>query len=254
MNEQVKISVFQDVRRIKNSGRYPLKIRLTYRRESFFISTGIDLSIQDFEKLYSGRRLSESLDLAKRSIDELMAKINSLILELPSFSKDAFLKLYRGENGHEHNKVLYSISDAFAFSISKPDLKIATKQSYQTAMNAIRRYLASIDLKPEDLEFSFIDVHFLRSLHAYLLEEKKSLASIGLYMRTLRAVMNDAISNNKLSLSQYPFGRRKYVPPVAKSTKDVLTRDELRRMLELKLEHPSLECFSRDWFMLCAME
>jgi integrase len=63
--------------------------------------------------------------------------------------------------------------------------------------------------------------------------------------------MNDAIADNKLTLAQYPFGRRKYVPPVAKSTKDVLSKDELRRMMELELEHPSLECFSRDWFLLC---
>jgi integrase/recombinase XerD len=249
--EQVKVSVFQDARRKKKTGKYPVKIRVTNRRISFFVPTRIDLSEEDFEKMFSGRRLSESLENIKREIDELILKVNGIISDLPHFSKESFLKLFRGENNPDETVIQFSIDDAFAFSMSKPNLKIATKQGYQTALHAIKRFLNRKDLLPGELEFSSIDVRFLRDFHAFLLDEKKSLASIGLYMRTLRAVMNDAIADNKLTLAQYPFGRRKYVPPVAKSTKDVLSKDELRRMMELELEHPSLECFSRDWFLLC---
>jgi hypothetical protein len=47
----ITVSAFLDSRKANLKGKYPVKIRVTYRRERKYYSTGISLSSEEWEKL-----------------------------------------------------------------------------------------------------------------------------------------------------------------------------------------------------------
>ncbi|HRJ36949.1 MAG TPA: tyrosine-type recombinase/integrase, partial [Flavobacteriales bacterium] len=209
----------------------------------------IYLTKDDFRKITSGKRLSEELMEIKTRIEMTQQRAQEACKGMIRFDKEEFLKRFNGESVKQEN-VVYSIRVAFDRSKAKEGIKIATRLCYQTSLIAINRYLVNRKLSVDAVEITKVNVDFLKGLHAYLLDEGLSFATIGIYMRTFRAVINEAMALGKITPQDYPFGRRKYVPPVAKSTKDVLAKNELKAMIELKLEPLSLECFSRDWFLM----
>jgi hypothetical protein len=78
----------------------------------------------------------------------------------------------------------------------------------------------------------------LSSFDKYLLTEHKdgngrnkigiSYSSIGIDMRNIRAVFNDAIQEGQVDPKLYPFGRRKYIIPSTKKGKKALDLDDIR--------------------------
>ena len=69
----VTVNIFHDLRRVKKTNLYPVKLRVTFDRRSKYMETGIDLSKEDFGKL-SSRRISKELLDIKENLLELEAK------------------------------------------------------------------------------------------------------------------------------------------------------------------------------------
>jgi hypothetical protein len=69
---------------------------------------------------------------------------------------------------------------------------VGTASSYQTTINSIDGY-------KKNLQIQDITPAFLKSYEKHLLGEQKSLATIGIYMRNLRAIINEAIKADLVS-------------------------------------------------------
>lgn len=85
----VTVNIFHDVRRMKNNGLYPVKLRITYNRRSKYFETGIDLSKENYQKL-SLRRIGQELSSVKDELIELESKANSLIKTIKPFNFPVF--------------------------------------------------------------------------------------------------------------------------------------------------------------------
>ncbi|MBK8343510.1 MAG: hypothetical protein IPL12_09500 [Bacteroidetes bacterium] len=59
----------------------------------------------------------------------------------------------------------------------------------------------------------------------------KSRTTLSMYVRTLRTVYNNALSENEVEREFYPFGKRKYQVPSTKRVKK-FTKAELKLMYE----------------------
>jgi hypothetical protein len=55
----VNVELLLDKRRARENGDFPMKLRLIFNRNVYYISLGIYLSEPDYEKLKSGTKLSE---------------------------------------------------------------------------------------------------------------------------------------------------------------------------------------------------
>lgn len=62
-----------------------------------------------------------------------------------------------------------------------------------------------------------------------------SLTTVGIYLRHVRAVVNDAIETGLISRNMYPFGRNKYVIPAGVNVKKALPKADIEK---LKLYQP----------------
>jgi integrase/recombinase XerD len=63
-----------------------------------------------------------------------------------------------------------------------------------------------------------------------MLNEGNSLTTVGMHLRSLRAVINKAITDGELGKNLYPFGRRKYSPPKGAGNKRWPDDDKLRQL------------------------
>ncbi len=117
----------------------------------------------------------------------------------------------------------------------------ATADSYQATLSIISKYHDIETLALED-----ITVPWLKEFENRLLKDGLAVNSVARYFCNIRAVYNDAIDYNMVSLASYPFRRFKITHE--KTAKRALTVGQLRALRDFPCE-PSQEKY-RDLFML----
>ena len=115
-----------------------------------------------------------------------------------------------------------------------------TKEIYQSTLNKINEFAGTVHF--EEINFSF-----LQSLDRYMMQEtdeKKALKTNarGIHFRNIRAVYNQAINEDIVSLSLYPF--RKFKIKKEATLKRSIAVDRLRQIFNY--EGNELENRSRD--------
>lgn len=109
-----------------------------------------------------------------------------------------------------------------------------TATSYQTALNSFLKF------KP-DFDFDDITKEFLQKFERWMLEKGKSITTVGIYVRTLRAIINLAKSRGTIKMDDYPFGRRKYVIPSSRNIKKALNIEQIKQIFNYPSE-PGSTC------------
>ena len=80
-------------------------------------------------------------------------------------------------------------------------------------------------------------------------DKKRSITTVGIYLRPLRAIFNMALQEGNLKIEDYPFGKRKYQIPAGRKVKKALSKDDLKTLLNYKVSEGSFQEKARDfWF------
>lgn len=239
------ISIFHDTRVEKAEGFYPLKLRVTYNGERKYfgikasrINALLTGNLEHY--IYGGRELysmdketfkkvmlikprgsyKELQDIFK----EFERKYQKIADKLNPFSFEAFAGLFNDTN---HGA---KINDVFIFIQNKKlkiesENKFNTATSYQSTLESIKNFSGKTKL-----QFEMVTPSFLERYKAWMQKEKKSDTTTGIYLRTLRVIFNDAISEG--ITANYPFYTKanpKGVKiPKGKGRKLALTTDELK--------------------------
>ena len=90
---QVKIGVILDTRRIKQTSKYPVKLRVTFERVTVYYQTIFDLSKDDYAKL-SAPRISIELQSIRDKLKDIERTAENALKELSTFSFKDFEKDY----------------------------------------------------------------------------------------------------------------------------------------------------------------
>lgn len=123
-----------------------------------------------------------------------------------------------------------------------------TQRIYQFTLSRLRAYLGA---KLDKLTFEDMDVAWLRGFEAFLAETSPSRNARNIHFRNIRAVFNDAITEELISC--YPFRKFKISPE--KTRKRALSIEQLRGLFNASVEpHEQryLDCFKLI-FMLCGI-
>jgi len=100
--------------------------------------------------------------------------------------------------------------------------QIGTSISYKTTLNSINGFKKKLSLHD-------ITPAFLLDYENYMLKDGKSVSTVGIYMRQLRAIINQAIDANVISSDKYPF--KKYQIPAGRNIKKALSEADLNKLL-----------------------
>lgn len=221
--KKLKISaqVIPDVRRELQDNKYPLKLKVTFRGERKYYGTGDAVTLKQWEELHQPN-VKGKLRTIKNNIVSIEEKAEEIIKKITPFTFLAFQdEFFDKPIKYETLKALFeSIIDDF-----KKEERIGTAILYHNAITSIEKYKSGVKV-------SNVSVAFLKGYEEWLLNNNISLNTTSMYMRTLRAVINRAIADEKFDVRHYPFGRNKYQIPNGTSTKRSLTKHQLKQLFE----------------------
>ena len=246
------VKVVLDTRRalIKNAGSkdpiYPIKLRVTYARKQRYYPLDVNaVSKADWEKIQSGQRMSKSQRKVFHTIREYEGRAIEITDTLHPFSFHAFDTRWKSSAMPTHSsKSFQAVFKEYIEDLRRAG-RASTTSSYQCAFNSLTSFsknLAWNDLTPE----------FLEEYEAYMREEGKSQNTIGIYLRSLRAVINYGIANGLFAKEYYPFGRKshgKYQIPAAQNKKRALSKKEVEAIKALEVKPGSRKELARDFWL-----
>jgi len=246
------VKVVLDTRRalIKNAGSkdpiYPIKLRVTFARKQRYYPLDVSaVSKADWEKIQSGQRMSKSQREVFHTIREYEGRAIEITDTLHPFSFHAFDTRWKSSAMPTHSsKSFQAVFKEYIEDLRRAG-RASTTSSYQCAFNSLTSFsknLAWNDLTPE----------FLEEYEAYMREEGKSQNTIGIYLRSLRAVINYGIANGLFAKEYYPFGRKshgKYQIPAAQNKKRALSKKEVEAIKALGVKPGSRKELARDFWL-----
>jgi integrase len=235
---KVLTALYLDKRREKSDKTFPLKLRISYQKERRYYSTGVDLTEGDWRKVNSTSS-SNQLKRIRAKTMQIVSDVDSLVKNIGEFSFPKFEALYL----HKAEKYI-RVQEAFSRYIEQlnKDGRASTAESYANASSSLLAFKSN-------LQFGDITPAFLHKYEEWMLQRKRTFSTIGIYLRSLRTLINIAIENGVLKQEEYPFGRRKYKIPMGQNIKKSLSKEEIAALYYYSTGEYSSKDKARDfWF------
>ena len=237
---RITVNTFFDIRREVGevAGKYPVKIRVRYNRERRDYGTGKALAAVEWDKLPETK--SAKLKDVRSDIQASFRIIDGIVKEL--YSTDSFtfdtlnMRLSKGTSD--------TITTAFKAKISnlENDGRAGTQLYYNTVLNSVTAF------KDDKIKFSDITSDWLRNYEKHLLKDGKTYTTVGIYMRAIRAIINEAKRSGLIKESQYPFGKDKYEIPTGEGRKLALTMQQIKSVITYTDGREATERYRDLWF------
>jgi len=124
----------------------------------------------------------------------------------------------------------------------KANGQIGTCISYNNASVSLHKFKAG-------LKFEHLTPEFLRNYERWFVGKGRSITTIGINLRSVRAVINVAIQQGMMSIADYPFGKRKYIIPTGRNIKKALTLEVIAKIYNYVTEPRSVNDLCRDYWI-----
>lgn len=269
------IAIVLDTRRPKKEGVYPIKLRVTVNRKQVYYTTVYDLSEESYSK-FSAPRISSGLQQIRTSIQKLETEAKKFADELNPFdlayfeykfvrdnplfkqkaSKEKVIEeqttefdfgpyLKRFKILEEPHPSKYHISYTFVSYIKRliEERRIGNALNYQDTYFCLKRFRGNV-------KFTEISVTYLNQYEHWMMDINKcTKTTVGIKLRSLRAVFNEAIEEKIIKRDLcYPFGRRKYQIPGSRKIKKSLQLEDVQQLYEAQPERPEDQRAKAYWF------
>ncbi len=225
MEKNFSISIYLDTRRARKDGKYPMKLRVftKFPRKQKLYSTSYAYTDNEFEDIWVNNKKKYNKERLK--LMALESQANEVAEQLPRFTFEAFEQKLFSQSARE--STVNSYYEKAIEEFRKND-QVNTAALYQLSLNNLIKHHGRVKL-----HFHNITVSWLRGFEKDSLDDKKrSKTTISMYIRTLRAIFNNALADGVINKDDYPFGKRKYNIPSSRGTKKALTKDQLKTLYE----------------------
>jgi len=236
----ITVAAILDDRRKTLSGKYPVKIRVTYKRDRKYYSTGKYMSVSDWEKL-DKTRSTEQL-CAKKDLQFTYEKVRDAVQSLEKEGNFSFEML----NQRLGKGLTDTINTAFRAKLDALMEQgfIGNALANRSAYRHLENYAGT------SISFETVTADWLKKYEKTLLAEGKSYATISIYIRCLRAIFNDAKTTGIIKENQYPFGKCKYEIPIGKGRKMALNLQQIKQIITFSDGTEATEHYRDLWFFL----
>jgi len=222
---QVFVSFFLDASRPNSDGKCLVKLNIYQKPHKKRYGTTFHLTKDEWTRLNSAKLRDEDLKEVKKKMNALQNKAEKVIETIEPFSFVAFEEAFFNSTPKSSTATKSRLlADWFKNTIAKlkANDQVGTAGSYQTTINSIDGY-------KKNLQIHDITPAFLQAYEKHLLGEEKSLATVGIYMRNLRAIVNEAIEAHIISKDKYPF--KEYQIPTGQNVKKALKDFDINHIL-----------------------
>ena len=215
VTEHVTVNTLYDVRRVKKDGTYPVYIRVCCRHDKLYLPTGISLSPEDYAKALIVKTGSTKICKAKAQIGQCFKKVNDAVDALNAENNFTFENLKEILAGPQkaQSKTVTLLEYWLEFGESKNTEK--TREQYLNSLKSFYRFLGckvtchikrrskervfSVTGKKSKVTPNFVNETLIKQWDASMEAAGLSASTRSIYLRALRAVMNNLGQNNVIS-------------------------------------------------------
>jgi integrase len=249
MNSNYAISVYLDTRRAKDDGKFPVKLRVytSKPRKQKLYPTMFDLTEKEFQSIWDTSKPRKEYKTLRMQIQAVEVKASKIAEGLSPFTFEQFeRKLFRKEGDginlkYQFDRIIQEFTDK---------KKIGTSSTYKLSQKSLTDYVENKSNKKYN-KVSFFDVtpKWLQDYETYMTEIKgRSLTTVSMYLRALKAVFNRVIDEGEIEKEYYPFGKRKYQVPNSSNVKKALSKEQLGILFNATPENKYQEKARDFWF------
>ena len=218
------------------NGEQPICLRITKDRESKIFSLGISCLKEEWNGYELSRKhpnYSVKNRIISKKKDEALKIIDEFKLDQIDFTLSQFEEKFRGVKNISTTVTQYWKEKIDDLNRSG---RTGNARAYKDVYNSFFKFCSN-----NKLFFREITPAFLDKYEVYLRGNNNTDGGIGVKMRTIRALYNDAIRNGIAFKRHYPFDVYKVSKLKGTSIKKALTRDEVRLIETLDVnKHPHL--------------
>lgn len=236
-----------DDRREKNGGQYPAKYRITYQRQQKYFDSGYSFTSGSWKTLLTSKsdESKEARKMLKNGLDVIEQHIKDLHLTT-GFTFDLLTKrLRRGDKS--------SIKIAYDQKIAamKTNGQVGTAMIYGCAIKSFTDFNNG-----REPMFAGLNVDWLKRYEKWFISGAgndentgNSYATAGIYLRSLRAIFNEAVRAGDVPNSSIPFGKGLYEIPSSPGRKMALQLDQIKKLITQELPSGSTTEKMRDLWL-----
>jgi integrase len=221
-------AIIHDKRILRQDKTYAVKLRITFHRTQKYYPVNVSLNTDDWDKVHSEKPRKEFKDHLMY-FNEIEQKALSIIKDMPVFSFPAFEKKFNQKPKQDTDTI--SLFGSYIDQL-KTEERIGTADSYTWALTSIKNFIAT--KRRKKLGFADVTPELLEEYEKWMLDKGNSVTTIGIYLRSLRTIINNAIADGYLDKDSYPFGKRKYQIPSGKNTKKALKMVNIGSIINFK--------------------
>lgn len=193
----ITVSPVLDVAHPKKSGKFPVKIRVTYKRIRCYYSTGKDLTPEEWEALPTTK--ARMLASVRKDIESSYQIVRVAVEELATAGQFTIERLNIRLKGAASNTV--NAAFRVKMEVLREAQQVGNMLIYDNVLKGLERFAGS------RIRFESITVSWLEKYALFLRGEGKTQTTIAIHLRTLRAILNIAKQQGIIREAQYPFGR-----------------------------------------------
>ncbi|UCS94013.1 site-specific integrase [Echinicola marina] len=239
---EFEMTLYLDLRRPKEDGYYPLKIKVYTPRPKRrkYYPIGMDMTTEMYEKVFESARPRKEAKELKVKLEQVLYNFIEVANKLDTFTFEAFEKeIFRPEGDSK------DIFHQFQKKIDVLDKegRVGSKIAYQTSLGALQRFMKDKKKRnPSVLYFGDVTPKWLKDFESWMIEKGNTRTSVGIYLRPLRHIFNLVKTDN------YPFGKGKYVIPKGSNKKKALDKHQLKVLFEGDVENEYQRKAKDFWF------
>ena len=229
--ETANTSFFLDASRPNAESKCMVKLNVYCKPDKKRYATGIHLTSDEWTKLNSPKLKNNDLKEVRQKLNAIEAKAKKVIKGLDVFSfvsfEDGFFSTISKTAPSKNLKTWF---DNYIAKL-KANTQIGTASSYTSTISALEEFRKNLSIHD-------VTPSFLENFERHLIAKGNSVSTVGIYLRQLRAIINQAIAAGAFSADKYPFA--KYQIPAGRNIKKALSQNEISLLLNYKTDNQEL--------------
>lgn len=237
--------------RILNNGSYPLVFQVIHNRRKKLLYTGYRMKEEVFDesegKIMNGLGSTfTATEVVKmnRELRKMRNQIDIRIRQLERTREEFTVEDILTQNAFGTGKSQFYLLRYINAQIErKQELKkVGMAAAYKSTRSSLAKFIGCPDVR-----MSEVDLAFVRRYEDFLYSNGASGNTVSYYLRNLRSLYNQAVTDGYHPRGEYPFAKAQTRP--AKTVKRALSRTDMQNLADLNLENePELE-FTRDLYL-----
>ncbi len=223
LEQNVTVSFYLEKTKPNAENKCLIKMVIYCKPNKKRFSTNCHATIQEWEKLNSSKLRDSNLKEIKNILNTKQQKAEKIIADLVPFSFIAFEDLFYSNSVTKtnNNTALQHWFDTYVKTLNDKG-RVGTASSYRTTINSLNEFKKGLHIQD-------VTPALLEEYEAYMLNKGNSNTTIGIYLRQLRAIINQVIAAGLLQQEKYPF--KKYEIPSGQNIKKALSDIEINKLL-----------------------